>query len=247
MTEMDCLQPSLNGVLPDVLFLQNLPSQLTAHVLNPRPGSRVLDMCAAPGGKTTHLAQLMRNEGELLAADKNAKKAAKIIQNCARFGIEIVQVSRGDSRFLFEEGEKFDHILLDPPCSGLGQRPSFLLPTAPLRNLPSFPAHQRELFGAAWKRLKPTGTLLYSTCTVNPAENELMVAWILKTIPEEEIELLPIRQGDSLLRQLSQPGLLVEGLSGEQCESSLCRFWPDEEHDSIGFFFCKFLKKEVFD
>ncbi len=241
MIEMSQLQPCLNGVLEDAIFLQNLPSMLAARVLNPAPGSRVLDMCAAPGGKTTHLAQLMRDEGSIVAGDKNAKKLAKIAENCSRFGIEIVQLRKGDSRHLSEQfDEQFDYILLDPPCSGLGQRPSFLLPSTPLQYLSSFPAHQRDLFLAAWKLLIRGGSLVYSTCTVNPAENEEMVAWILQTIPKAEIQLIPIRSGS--LERLSLPGLPVEGLSVEECEKCLCRFWPDDEHDSIGFFLCKFVK-----
>lgn len=252
---MPLLQPSLNGVLEDCVFLQNLPSMAAAHALSPAPGSRVLDMCAAPGGKTTHLAQLMRNDGFLLAVDKNAKKTAKIRDNCRRFGIDIVQVRQGDSSRLVsnssssneeeEEKEQFDFILLDPPCSGLGQRPSFMQNTTPLPNMESFPAYQRELFKAAWKLLAPGGSLVYSTCTVNPAENELMVAWVLQEF-HGDIELLPLREeAGGVFAQISQPGLQVPGLTEEQGERCLCRFWPDSEHDSIGFFICKFRKSQM--
>lgn len=240
---MQMLQPSLNGILSDALFLQNLPSMLTAHALNPLPGSQVLDMCAAPGGKTSHLAQLMRNRGSVLAVDKNAKKIGKIEENCRRFGIEIVSCRKGDARKLIASEQSFDYILLDPPCSGLGQRPSFLDANSPLKDLPSFPEHQRELFQAAVKLLKPGGCLVYSTCTVNPAENEQQVAWALRTFPF--LQLIPIREAGGAFERLSQPGLMVDGLTAEQCSSSVCRFWPgDRDNDTIGFFLCKFRKKQ---
>ena len=103
MTEMQYKMPSLNGVLTDLIFLQNLPSMSVAKILNPLPGSRVLDMCAAPGGKTCHLAAIMNNTGEIFALDKMPKKAAKIQENCDLLGVKNVHVMATDSSKLISK------------------------------------------------------------------------------------------------------------------------------------------------
>ena len=94
---------------------------LAAHVLQPQPGSRVLDVCAAPGGKTTHLAALMQNRGEILALDLHEHKLQLLRENAARLGIECIQTKAADSRNLLDLPEHFaDYVLADVPCSGLG-------------------------------------------------------------------------------------------------------------------------------
>lgn len=231
MTEMSVKQPSLNGVLEDRIFLQNFPSIATAHALNPTPGSRVLDMCAAPGGKTCHLATLMRNEGSIVAFDKNKKKVAKIRENCAKLGVEIVDARVCDARRAQQlfPSESFDFILLDPPCSGLGQRP-LLNPDCQamqsiLQNISTYSEYQAKLFSVAWSLLKPNGTLVYSTCTVNPHENEFLIAKMCSQYPDAELIDLPFGRA---------------GLDGNE---KVSRFWPSVEDDTIGFFIAKLRKK----
>lgn len=231
MTEMSIKQPSLNGVLEAEIFLQNFPSIATAHALNPQPGSRVLDMCAAPGGKTCHLAALMQNKGSIVAFDKNKKKVAKIRENCTKLGVEIVDARVGDARRAQQlfPAESFDFILLDPPCSGLGQRP-LLNPDCQalqsiLENISTYSEYQAELFAVAWSLLKPNGTLVYSTCTVNPHENEFLIAKMCAQFPDAELVELP------------------HGRAGLDGNEKVSRFWPSLQDDTIGFFIAKFRKQ----
>jgi len=91
MSEALYAAPSLNAELTDAIFLQNLPSIVASHVLNPQPGEAVLDMCAAPGGKSVHIAVLMKNQGSVVAFDKTFPKVAKLHENIERFGLSCVQ------------------------------------------------------------------------------------------------------------------------------------------------------------
>jgi methyltransferase NSUN6 len=242
MTEMTYKMPSFNGIFTDFIFLQNLPSIAVSQLLNPSPNSRVLDMCASPGGKTCHTAAIMKNTGKIFALDKIVKKAARIQENCDRLGIKNVQVLTADSSKLLEkdifEPESFDYIILDPPCSGLGLRPNLKFSLTEWENLNSYAPYQRKLFMQAWELLKPGGEMTYSTCTLNPLENELLVDKMLNNL--NNIELLPVREG--FMKNYCLPGLQVGSLDEKTCQRCICRFWPSPERDSNGFFFVKFKK-----
>ncbi|XP_019518471.1 PREDICTED: putative methyltransferase NSUN6 isoform X1 [Hipposideros armiger] len=268
MTEPVYLSPSFDNVLPNYLFLQNLPSSVVAHVLDPQPGERILDMCAAPGGKTTHIAALMRDQGEVIALDKVANKVKKIKQNALLLGLnsirafcfdgtkalklDTVKGIEGEPPFL---PESFDRILLDAPCSGMGQRPNMACAWT-LKEVTSYQPLQRKLFTVAVKLLKPGGVLVYSTCTITLAENEEQVAWALTAFPC--LQLQPQEP------QIGGEGMMGASLSFEQLKL-LQRFdpsvvaLPDTDFDSlrdarvedmirlanqdcIGFFIAKFLK-----
>eukprot|EP00761_Pharyngomonas_kirbyi_P008398 gb/GECH01008409.1/.p1 GENE.gb/GECH01008409.1/~~gb/GECH01008409.1/.p1 ORF type:complete len:200 (+),score=47.98 gb/GECH01008409.1/:1-600(+) len=124
MTEKLFDTPSMNHINTDHrFFLQNLPSVIAVHLLNPQPHETVLDMCAAPGGKTTHMASLMKNSGRIIALDKNKSKIQRLRKTAERFGFSNIDVRQQDaahSRDVFP-AEHFDRILLDPPCSALGK------------------------------------------------------------------------------------------------------------------------------
>uniref|UniRef100_A0A8C5MFN1 NOP2/Sun RNA methyltransferase 6 n=1 Tax=Leptobrachium leishanense TaxID=445787 RepID=A0A8C5MFN1_9ANUR len=201
MTEPVYLTPSFDGVLPGSIFLQNLPSAVASYVLNPQPGERILDMCAAPGGKTTHIATLMNDQGEVIALDKIASKVEKIKSNASLLKLSCIKALQFDSTKASaqvedarDEGdgppfmaESFDRILLDAPCSGMGQRPNMVCNLS-LKELTSYQPLQRKLFTVAVELLKPGGVLLYSTCTITLSENEEQVAWALKTFPCLELQ-----------------------------------------------------------
>ncbi|KAM6214241.1 tRNA (cytosine(72)-C(5))-methyltransferase NSUN6 [Rhynchocyon petersi] len=268
MTEPIYLSPSFDSVLPNYLFLQNLPSAVVAHVLNPQPGEKILDLCAAPGGKTTHIATLMHDQGEVIALDKTFNKIEKVKQNAFLLGLnsirafcfdgtkalkhEMVEDSEGKPPFL---PESFDRILLDAPCSGLGQRPNMAC-TWTLKEVTSYLPLQRKLFSVAVQLLKPGGVLVYSTCTITLAENEEQVAWALKSFPC--LQLQPQEP------QIGGEGMMGAGLSFEQLKW-LQRFDPSvvplpdtdtnalretriedmiglANKDCIGFFIAKFIK-----
>ncbi|XP_073437951.1 tRNA (cytosine(72)-C(5))-methyltransferase NSUN6 isoform X2 [Dendrobates tinctorius] len=194
MTDPVYLSPSFDNVLSGYIFLQNLPSAVASHVLDPQPGERVLDMCAAPGGKTTHIATLMNDQGEVIAMEKIAKKVEKIKQNasilklrsirtyCFNSTKAVTQDTRDQAEGPPFPPESFDRVLLDAPCSGMGQRP-IMAGALSLKELTSYQPLQRKLFSAAVSLLKPGGTLVYSTCTITLSENEEQVAWALKTFP----------------------------------------------------------------
>ncbi|XP_057679995.1 tRNA (cytosine(72)-C(5))-methyltransferase NSUN6 isoform X2 [Corythoichthys intestinalis] len=236
MTEPLYWSPSFDGVLPHLAFLQNLPSVVAGHVLGPRPGERVLDMCAAPGGKTCHIATLMKDRGEVVALDKIRNKTELIRKNANILQLRSVKAFCFNSTKVVSEDvsqdtegppyppESFDRVLLDAPCSGLGQRPNM-----------------------AVRALKRGGVLVYSTCTVTLAENEEQVAWALRTFPE--LTLLPQEP------RVGGEGMPGAGLSPEQLRL-LQRFRPElswevaadiplpyrADGDTIGFFIAKFQK-----
>jgi len=175
-------------------FVQDESSQVVPHLLSPQPGERILDACAAPGGKTTHLAQLMGDRGEILALELHGSKVKLIEENCRRLGITIVRATEGDVSQSppFPPGETFDRILLDAPCTGLG-----ILhrnPEAKWRRKPEDIARlsraQKSLLDNVSSWLKPGGTLVYSTCTMTPEENDAVVNSFLETHPQFRLDNL---------------------------------------------------------
>ena len=155
---------------------QSRASMLVARAVDPRPGERVLDLCAAPGAKTTHLAALMRGEGEVVAVESDPARAEAIAANAARLGAAAVQVRVGDaSEPGFGTG--YDRVLVDPPCSDLGTLQS--RPDARWRKTAEQVEGLRSLQGrildAAAQAVGPGGRLVYSTCTISAAENERQV------------------------------------------------------------------------
>uniref|UniRef100_A0ABM5GNF8 tRNA (Cytosine(72)-C(5))-methyltransferase NSUN6 isoform X2 n=1 Tax=Pogona vitticeps TaxID=103695 RepID=A0ABM5GNF8_9SAUR len=216
MIEPIYLSPSFDKLLSSYLFLQNLPSSVVSHVLDPQPGDRILDMCAAPGGKATHIAALMHDEGEVVALDKIADKVKRIKQNATLLKLNCIKTFCYDATKVLatskrEDGqgppfspESFDRILLDAPCSGMGQRPNMAYISS-LKEVTSYQPLQRKLLRVAVHLLKPGGILVYSTCTITLSENEEQVAWMLETFPCLQLQSQqPIFQAQSEGNHLSQ-------------------------------------------
>lgn len=163
-----------------LLMPQSRASMLVGRVLGPEPGQRVLDMCAAPGAKSTHLAALMGGVGEVVSVERNPARAEELRATCARLGAGIVLVREADAREPVEPGG-FDRVLLDPPCSDLGtlqSRPDARWRKGP-EQIAELAALQRELLEAAVAQVRPGGTLVYSTCTISPRENDGQIGALL--------------------------------------------------------------------
>lgn len=202
-------------------MLQNLPSVICAHVLNPLPGEKVLDMCAAPGNKTSHLAELMQDEGLIIAIDKTPNKLKMLQEKISTYQFKSVKCFAYDSTRLLSMEQTddddsvkppfpshfFDKILLDAPCSALGNRPVLRSDISP-KMLKSYPVVQRKLFKTAVELLRQNGVLVYSTCTVASEENEEMVQWALAKF--DKIELVAAHP------LLGGPGWPNVGLTDEE-------------------------------
>ncbi|KAJ8680214.1 hypothetical protein QAD02_016001 [Eretmocerus hayati] len=253
MTDVISGVPQLNDeLLPSGhILLQNLPSIICVRILDPRPGEIILDMCAAPGNKTTHISSLMKNQGTVIALEKIKSKVEKLRSNLKIFHAENVRAFCFDStKAVCNDNNRnvvdgppfyentFDKILLDGPCSALGQRPQ-LCNNISCSQLRSYVPLQRKLFTTAVQLLKPSGILVYSTCTITIAENEGIVAWALSKFPK--LELVAIRKKLSALNFENFPmsGYEIDGLTPEQSEK-LCRFGV--ENDFVGFFIACFVK-----
>jgi 16S rRNA (cytosine967-C5)-methyltransferase len=152
---------------------QSRAAMLVARALDPQPGERVLDLCAAPGGKTTHLAALMQAEGEIVAVERHQGRAQALQRTAERMHATNITVQVGDAS-KYETHDPYDRVLVDPPCSGLGtlqSHPDLRWRTSP-EAIETMAQAQHEILEAGARALKPGGTLVYSTCTLSPRENE---------------------------------------------------------------------------
>lgn len=182
----DRMDPLLKEGLVSV---QNPAQGLACLMAAPEPGSTVFDMCAAPGGKSTFMAELMENRGRVIALDRTPAKVARIASNAEALGITIIEPREGDA-LTFDPGCTVDTILLDAPCTGtgvLGRRAELRWRTTPekLRELVTL---QAAMLDRAASLLAPGGVLLYATCSVEPEENELQAEAFLKRHPEFVLE-----------------------------------------------------------
>ncbi|HEV2974666.1 MAG TPA: 16S rRNA (cytosine(967)-C(5))-methyltransferase RsmB [Solirubrobacteraceae bacterium] len=165
------------------LIAQSRAAMLVSRALDPQPGERVLDLCAAPGGKTTHLAALMGGEGEVVAIERSERRAQQLRETARRLRAESVRVEVVDAALASPERGTFDRVLVDPPCSGLGT----LQARADLRwrATPEAAAQmvevQRAILAAGAEAVRPGGVLVYSTCTISPAESEHLIANFLES------------------------------------------------------------------
>lgn len=190
------------------LFMpQSRAAMTVARLLDPQPGERVLDLCAAPGGKTTHLAALMEDRGTLVAVERHRGRAAALARTAQRMGASCVEVRAGEAA-AEHEPEAYDRVLVDPPCSDLGTLAS--RPDARWRKTADQPARLAQQQGAILRAgaaaVRPGGTLVYSTCTISPAENEGVVARFLADHTAFEAddlrEAVPVWQHPSVPRHL---------------------------------------------
>jgi 16S rRNA (cytosine967-C5)-methyltransferase len=177
------------------LMPQSRAAMTVSRLLGPRPGERVLDLCAAPGGKTTHLAALMAGRGEIVAVERHPGRADALRRTVARMAAGNVTVRTGDAA-VPQERAAYDRVLVDPPCSDLGTLAA--RPDARWRKHAGQPEElarlQAAILRAGAAALCPGGTLVYSTCTISPTENERVVDAFLAEHPEFVADDLPAEQ-----------------------------------------------------
>ena len=181
---------------------------LVAHVVAPQPGETLIDACAAPGGKTTHLAERMQNKGTIWACDVHAHKMDLLQDNADRLGLQVIHPRCLDARDIGKTWPaQADRLLVDAPCSGLGvlRRRADARWRKEISQIEELTILQREILEGAAPALKVGGILVYSTCTVEPAENRQTIEWFLARHPEFELEdagsLLPVpRQGEPMVQ-----------------------------------------------
>ena len=177
------------GWAAGAFLVQSLASQRVAEVVAPRPGERVLDLCAAPGGKTTHLAALMGGDGEVVAVERHRGRARALRAACERLRVRNVTVVEADA-LEFDGAAGFDRVLLDPPCSGLGtlrSHPDLRWRVTP-EAIPSLAALQDRLLERARAALRPGGpeVLVYSVCTISRREERLRGEERWRTLPHRD-------------------------------------------------------------
>ena len=171
--------------------VQDESSMLVAHVLGAEPGMTVIDACAAPGGKTTHIAQRMKNRGRILAFDIYEEKIRRIESNAKRLGISIIDAAMRDAREIGAPyAEEADRVLVDAPCSGLGvlrRKPDARWKKS-VRDAKMLPSLQRDILASAARAVKHGGILVYSTCTMEECENAAVVRAFLEVHADFALE-----------------------------------------------------------
>jgi 16S rRNA C967 or C1407 C5-methylase (RsmB/RsmF family) len=203
---------------------QSLPAMITARELDPKPGETIVDMCAAPGGKTMHMAQLMEGEGRIYAYDHSEKRLDALRRDAIALGIKNIIAERRDSRFLKEDGLEIvaNRVLVDPPCSALGVRPK-LYEDCTLQEVMAAAKYQIQFLATAKSLTEVGGIIVYSTCTLSIAENEGVVKQAIDNLGLELVSQAII---------IGEPGLL-KGTEAAQ------RFSPDRV-ETPGYFIAKF-------
>lgn len=208
-----------------LFHVQDISSQLCAKAVGAQKGERVLDVCSAPGGKTFTVAELMENEGEIVACDLHPKRAGLVKNGAERLGLDIVKAKANDATVYNESMGLFDRVLCDVPCSGLGvirRKPEIRFKDP--AEISALPKIQYKIASATAKYLKDGGTMIYSTCTLSKEENEQVVKRLI-----EEDGLVPCELPEEL-ENYSKDGYSVTLMPGEI--------------NSDGFYFAK-LRKEV--
>ncbi|MBR3289220.1 MAG: 16S rRNA (cytosine(967)-C(5))-methyltransferase RsmB, partial [Clostridia bacterium] len=216
--------------LEEKCYYQDVASQWCVKALDPQPGDRVADVCAAPGGKTLTAAQYMKNHGVILSGDVHADKADALSERARRMGATIVEtVARDASAPCPKPLESaFDRVLCDVPCSGLGvirRKPEIRYKPLPGDDLPDL---QYRILAESAKMVKPGGVLQYSTCTLNPAENEAVVERFLQSHPAFAPRVLPM---DAMFAK-----------SGLTPDARITLLPP--VHGTDGFFIAGFVRKD---
>jgi len=220
--------------LQGMIYLQDAASQIPAEVLDPEAGETVLDMSSAPGSKTTQIAQLMQNKVTIIALDTSHSRIEALKNNLERCFVSNCIIYKKDARFANELGIKFDKILLDAPCSGNYTQEEDWLSKRNVEDFKSNARMQKEMIRAGIKCLKDKGILVYSTCSLEPEEDEFVVQWALDNLDVELINT-DVKMGDKCKTNIFKKELNKE-------INKCMRIWPHKT-GMQGFFIVKMRKK----
>ncbi|UZE94288.1 MAG: RsmB/NOP family class I SAM-dependent RNA methyltransferase [Candidatus Pacearchaeota archaeon] len=221
-------------------YIQELASMMPPLILEPKAGEIILDCCAAPGSKTTQIAMMMKNQGTIIANDVKIDRLKALVSNLERCGVMNTIVTRMNAlticKKLAKSGFFFDKILVDAPCSGEGtiRGDSTILKMWNINMIKRLSALQKKLISSAIECLKPQGTLVYSTCTLTPEENESVIDFALKNfnVRVEKIKL-PLK---------TRPGIVKwQGQTFNEQVKNCHRIWP-QDNNTEGFFIAKLRK-----
>lgn len=207
-------------------YIQEPSAMLPAGVLPVEPGDRVLDLCAAPGGKATHLAAKLNGKGLLVANDASASRAKALLKNLTVWGCTNGVITGEMPEKLRDTfGCFFDKILVDAPCSGEGmfRKDSGLIRSWEERGPQEYAEIQKQILSCAAEMLRPSGMLLYSTCTFSEEEDEQVISWILEQYPDLELVQPEIPGPWSMQSEGNLPDGFVRGAA--PCEAAV-RLWP---------------------
>lgn len=204
--------------------VQDASAQLVSYLVNPQPHEIVIDACAAPGGKSTHLAELMQDIGQIWACDRTPSRLKKVQQNAQRLQLHNIQTVAGDSTTMTQFEGQGDRVLVDAPCSGLGtlHRHADARWRQTPESVADLAALQTQLLTHAATWVNPSGMLIYATCTLHPAENESVIQQFLATHPDWQI----------LPPQADEPTASFATAAG------WVKVWP-HRHNMDGFFMAR--------
>ena len=231
------------AVIDGLLYIQNAASWLPVLALNPQPGEKILDVCAAPGGKAAHIAAMTKNRGELWVNDNSRVRLHKMRANFERLGVETAGQTLYDAtqlarRYAQEQPALFDKILLDAPCSGeglmrLNRDKDFA--TWSVAHIKRLQQLQKKLIVQAWQLLKPGGLLVYSTCTMAPEENEAVVDYLLRKKSNAQVKPIDINLANQV-----KPVLSWQGKMFDQSIAQSLRLTPSQHIEA--FYVCSLNK-----
>ena len=218
------------------IYRQGIASQLPAEILNPSEKSTILDMCAAPGSKTTQLAAYTKNKANIISLEKNNNKINTLRSNLDRCGVTNVVLHRKDARYADDLQQTYDYVLLDPPCSGNYAQDEDFFSKRTLEGVKTRIKPQRKLLEAAYYVLKPGGVLVYSTCSLEPEENEHQIEWFTNTY--KDMKIRPIH------KDIGSSGYTdIEGKQMKKSLSKTKRLWPHKDNTE-GFYIAKLQKQK---
>jgi len=221
--------PSLeqSGLKKYSIYFQSIPAFLTSMNLEPQSNERILDCCAAPGNKTLHLSELLRNESKIIAVDRSKKRMQKLQNRVEKFKIKNISIKIGNIiDFSKTWTVRFDKILVDPPCSSLGLRPRLVFDTT-VKMIKDLSKYQKAIIYACNSLLKLGGTMVYSTCTITKEENEEIVSQLAERYNFKIIE--------------QKYHLSKMGSIGKEFDFPFQRFLPGQDN-TLGYCIAKLRK-----